>query len=157
MKYITTVEGKEYQVEVLDEKHASVNGTLYNIDFESVNGQPVFSVLVDGKSFETYVYPGEQEWQVLLLGRMYQVKVEDEREKRLRAAAGGSVAEGVEFHLKAPMPGLITPQQVDNACLAVVERRKLDVEEQTRLDRAMDRAWANLPEHYQWLKNWEYV
>ena len=23
--------------------------------------------------------------------------------------------------------------------------------------RAMDRAWANLPYHYQWLKDWEYV
>jgi len=59
--------------------------------------------------------------------------------------------------ITAPMPGLITPQQVDNACMAVVERRKLDVDEQTRLDRAMDRAWANLPQHYQWLKDWEYV
>ena len=94
-------------MEVLDEKHASVNGTLYNIDFESVNGQPVFSVLVDGKSFESYIYPGEPEWQVLLHGRLYQAKVEDEREKRLRAAAGGRVAEGIEFHLKAPMPGLV--------------------------------------------------
>jgi len=99
-------------VEVLDEKHASVNGTLYNIDFESVNGQPVFSVLVDGKSFESYIYPGEPEWQVLLHGRLYQAKVEDEREKRLRAAAGGRVAEGVEFHLKAPMPGLVVSVNV---------------------------------------------
>ena len=55
------------------------------------------------------------------------------------------------------MPGLITPQQVDNACSAVLERRKLDLEEQARLDRAMDRASAHLPPHYQWLKEWEYV
>ena len=59
--------------------------------------------------------------------------------------------------ITAPMAGLITPQQVDNVCLAVVERRKLDLKEQTRLDRAMDRAWANLSPHYQWLKDWEYV
>jgi len=25
------------------------------------------------------------------------------------------------------------------------------------LDRAMERAWANLPYNYQWLKDWEYV
>ena len=37
------------------------------------------------------------------------------------------------------------------------ERRKLDVEEKAELDKAMDRAWANLPYHYQWLKDWEYV
>lgn len=112
MKYITTVKGREYQVEVLDEKHISVDGMVYNIDFESVSGQPVFSMLVDGKSFESYVYPGENEWQVLLHGRLYQVKVEDEREKRLRAAAGGRVVEGAEFYLKAPMPGLIVAVNV---------------------------------------------
>ncbi len=59
--------------------------------------------------------------------------------------------------ITAPIPGLITPQQVDNVALAVKERRKLDAAERAELDRAMDRAWANLPSHYQWLKDWEYV
>ena len=48
-------------------------------------------------------------------------------------------------------------QQVDNVALAVKERRELDKEEKAELDRAMDRAWANLPPQYQFLKNWEYV
>ena len=59
--------------------------------------------------------------------------------------------------ITAPIPGLITQQQVDNAALAVAERRDLDLTEKADLDRAMDRAWANLPSHYQWLKDWEYV
>ena len=59
--------------------------------------------------------------------------------------------------ITAPIPGMITPDQVDNAALAVKERRELDVKERAELDRAMDRAWANLPYHYQWLKDWEYV
>jgi aryl-alcohol dehydrogenase-like predicted oxidoreductase len=59
--------------------------------------------------------------------------------------------------ITAPIPGLITAQQVDNVALAVKERRELDKEEKAELDRAMDRAWANLPKHYQWLKDWEYV
>ncbi len=54
-------------------------------------------------------------------------------------------------------PGLITTEQVDNVALAVKERRELDLREKAELDRAMDRAWANLPPHYQWLKDWEYV
>jgi biotin carboxyl carrier protein len=107
MKYITTVEDKQYFVEVIDEKHVSVDGKIYNVDFESVSGQPVFSLIVDGKSHEAYVQEGEDNWQVLMRGRLYPVKVEDEREKRLRAAAGGGVAETGEFHLKAPMPGLV--------------------------------------------------
>ena len=59
--------------------------------------------------------------------------------------------------ITAPIPGLITAEQVDNAALAVAERRELDKEEKAWLQQETDRAWANLPYHYQWLKNWEYV
>ncbi|HUT14472.1 MAG TPA: aldo/keto reductase [Thermoguttaceae bacterium] len=59
--------------------------------------------------------------------------------------------------ITAPMPGMISMQQVDNVALAIKERRALDVGEQAELDRAMQRAWANLPANYQWLKEWEYV
>lgn len=59
--------------------------------------------------------------------------------------------------ITAPIPGLINTHQVDNVALAVKERRKLDTKEKAELKEAMDRAWANLPSHYQWLKDWEYV
>ena len=36
--------------------------------------------------------------------------------------------------ITAPIPGLITPEQVDNVALSVVERRELDVEERAELD-----------------------
>lgn len=107
MKYITIVEGKQFLVEIIDDKHVSVDGKVYEVDFESVSGQPVYSLIVDGRSHESYIYQGEDNWQVLLRGRLYPVTVEDEREKRLRAAAGGGVAETGEFHLRAPMPGLV--------------------------------------------------
>jgi aryl-alcohol dehydrogenase-like predicted oxidoreductase len=59
--------------------------------------------------------------------------------------------------ITAPIPGLITVEQVDNMALAVMERRELDKAEKSELDRAMNRAWASLPSNYQWLKDWEYV
>ncbi len=59
--------------------------------------------------------------------------------------------------ITAPIPGLITVEQVDNMALAILERRQLDQEENALLDRAMNRAWASLPQRYQWLKDWEYV
>jgi len=59
--------------------------------------------------------------------------------------------------ITAPIAGLITKQQVDNVALAVKERRQLDTQEKAQLDEAMNRAWANLPKNYQWLKNSEYV
>jgi aryl-alcohol dehydrogenase-like predicted oxidoreductase len=59
--------------------------------------------------------------------------------------------------ITAPIPGMINPEQVDNVALAVAERRELDVIERAELERAMDRAWACLPKHYEFLKNWEYI
>jgi aryl-alcohol dehydrogenase-like predicted oxidoreductase len=59
--------------------------------------------------------------------------------------------------ITAPIPGLISPEQVDNAALAVKERRELDQSEKAELNGAIDRAFANLPADHQWLKDWEYV
>ncbi len=108
MNYITTIGDREFNVEVIDKRHISVNGTVMEVDFESIGGQPVYSLLIDGKSYEAFVNAGEEDdWQVLLFGRQYPARVEDAREKRLRAAAGGSAPGSGEFQLKSPMPGLV--------------------------------------------------
>lgn len=107
MKYVSTIGSRELIVEVVDEHQIIVDGVSYTIDFETVSNQPVYSLLVDGKSYEAYVYPDEEGWQVLLLGSLYQLQVEDEREKRLRASLGARLTEQGEFHLKSPMPGLV--------------------------------------------------
>jgi biotin carboxyl carrier protein len=107
MKYVTRIGESEFLVEVIDEDHVGVNGTVYQVDFESVDGQPVYSLLVDGLSYEAYIFPADENWQVLLHGTLYPATVEDERERRLRAASGGASQSQGEFHLKAPMPGLV--------------------------------------------------
>jgi len=56
-----------------------------------------------------------------------------------------------------PIPGMNSIQEVDNVIKAVKERRELDGKESAELDQAGKETWANLPGHYQWLKNWEYV
>ncbi len=135
MKYVTTVASKEYTIEVIDEKHISINGQIMQVDFESVSGQPVYSMLIDGRSYESYVYEGEEDWQVLLRGRQYPVKVEDERERRLKSTFGSKAEATGEFHLKAPMPGLVVAvtveegQQVEKGqVLAILESMKMQNE-----------------------------
>lgn len=59
--------------------------------------------------------------------------------------------------ITAPIPGMITPEQVDNVAMAVLQRQALDKDEQAQLDAATDRAFANLPHHYKWLNDWNYV
>jgi len=59
--------------------------------------------------------------------------------------------------ITAPIPGLISTQQVDNVALAIKERRELDIKEQAELRKATDEMWAKLPREYQWLNDWEWV
>jgi biotin carboxyl carrier protein len=107
MKYVSTIDGHEYLIDILDEHHVSVDGVTYQVDFMPVGDQPVYSLVVDGHSFDAHVYPNEETWQVLFHGELFTVNVEDEREKRLRAALAGKVAAHEDFHLKAPMPGMV--------------------------------------------------
>lgn len=135
MKYVTTIGEKEFIVDVIDDRHVELNGSVYQVDFDSIGGQPVFSMLVDGRSYEAYIYPADEDWQVLLYGRLYPASVEDERERRLRQSSGGRIADRGEFQLKAPMPGLVVSipvsegQQVQEGdVLLVLESMKMQNE-----------------------------
>jgi len=64
--------------------------------------------------------------------------------------------------ITAPIPGLISLEQVDNMAKAVKERRELDKDglgkaELEWLEKIHAEAWANLPADYHWLRDWEYV
>ena len=107
MKYITTIGAREFNLEILDDTHVVLDGKTYEVNFDSIEDQPVFSLLVDGRSFEAYVYPMEGSWQVVMQGQNFPVLVEDEREKRLRSSMYGGATHSADFHLKAPMPGLV--------------------------------------------------
>lgn len=57
----------------------------------------------------------------------------------------------------APIAGLVTMEQVDNAARAIMERRKLDHAEGAHLEKATRHMWANLRPSHRWLRDWEYV
>jgi biotin carboxyl carrier protein len=146
MKYITTIGDQEFLVELIDERHVMVNDTLYEVDFDSISDQPVYSLLVDGQSYEAHVYPTEENWQILLHGRLFPATVEDEREKRLRVAGGSRVAERGEFHLRTPMPGLVISVPVAEGqvvqrgeVLLILESMKMQNELKTPRDGTISR------------------
>ena len=135
MKYVATIADREYIIEIVDERHVVVDGVKYEVDFESLSGQPVHSLLVNDRSFEAHVYPSDEGWQVLLRGNLYELQVEDERERRLRAAMGGGPIEAGEYHLKSPMPGLVVAVPVEEGqqikkgdVLVVLESMKMQNE-----------------------------
>jgi biotin carboxyl carrier protein len=107
MKYVAEVDGLDFSLEIIDDHHVRFGGEILEVDLAAVSGQPLFSLVVNHESYEGYVYSDEDLWQVHLLGQLFQVRVEDERETHLRLATRDSSLQGLEFVLKAPMPGLV--------------------------------------------------
>lgn len=107
MKYIATIEEQTFEFEINGEDEILVDGDHVAIDFRSIAGQSVYSMLVNGRSYEALVQVEDDNLQVLLRGRLYIVTVEDERQIRLREASSPQTLQHGDFHLKSPMPGLI--------------------------------------------------
>jgi hypothetical protein len=80
-------------------------------------------------------------------------KDQDENLKRARLAIRYILATNTVI----PIPGLNSVAEVDNAVKAVTERRQLDAKEKAEIQKVSDQMWANLPRHYEWLRDWEYV
>jgi len=83
-------------------------------------------------------------------------KAEDDEEKarRARLAIRNILANPA---ITAPIPGLASVEQVDNMAAAIKERRELAAAERHELEEAGREMWANLPEDYEWLREWQYV
>lgn len=135
MRYVTVINGHEHIIEIIDEHHVSVDDAMYEVDFTPVGDHSVCSLLINNESFDAHVYQDEGIWHVFFHGTQYIAEVEDEREKRLRAAASSGITAKEEYHLRAPMPGMVVAipvcegQQVEkNDILLILESMKMQNE-----------------------------
>jgi biotin carboxyl carrier protein len=156
MKYVAEVDGQDFPVEIIDEHHVRFGEEILEVDLAAVSGEPLYSLIVNGESYEGYVYPDEEGWQVHLLGQFYQVRVEDEREKRLRMAGNGAQRAGAEFVLKAPMPGLVVAIPIAEAqfvkkgqILVILESMKMQNELRAPFDGTVSRLRIKAGENVQ--------
>jgi len=76
---------------------------------------------------------------------------EDDRRARM------AIRKILQNPLIIPMAGMISTHQVDNVVKAAKESRKLNTKESAELQELMENTFANLPENYQWLRQWDYV
>jgi len=111
-KYFAEIEGVEYQIEILSDNRIAINGEPYELNFQALRQPLSYSLLLEGKSYEINIYQDNGVWEVLLRGNQFSVQVEDERERRLRMAAGQASKEEGKILLQAPMPGLVIDVQV---------------------------------------------
>ena len=107
MKYITTIDDTNFEVEILNDHQVKLNDKVYEVNFEEISSEMIYSLIVDGKSYEINISEDDNEWYVLIRGTMYKAEVIDEREKRLREASGELALSTGEYTLQAPMPGLV--------------------------------------------------
>lgn len=135
MKYIATTGDRRFEIEIGSEREVTLDGRPVEVDFQSVGGQPVYSLILDGRSYEAYVYPAVDGIDVVLGGRLYHVVVEDERERRLRQASTARAVSAGDVHLRAPMPGLVVAVPVNQgqavargADLVILESMKMQNE-----------------------------
>jgi biotin carboxyl carrier protein len=106
MKYVTTIGERQYTIEINRDGEVTIDGVAYPIDLRAIDEATV-SLLIDHASHEALVEANNGEIHVLLRGRLYAARVEDERASRLSQSGGGLHTGAGEVTIKSPMPGLI--------------------------------------------------
>jgi len=107
MRYITTIGDKQYTIDINDTSTIVVDGETFDLDSQGLANTAMNSIILNGHSFDVDISEHEDVYQVMLKGLMYNVKVEDQRTRRL-AGMKRSMTEAVgEILIKAPMPGVI--------------------------------------------------
>jgi len=107
MKYIATVKGQEYTIEIDPDRGILIDDQPYEIDFRRLPSGGVTSLLMNNRSIAAMVEERGNQWDVLIQGELYNVQVQDERAYRLdRMRTSGLSVDG-EAVVASPMPGII--------------------------------------------------
>ena len=135
MKYSTSVGDKTFIIDVNRDGEVTVDGQVIPVDFLSLERSNDFSLLLNNHSYEMLVSEQDSDYQVLAMGHLFTVHVEDERARRLAQASRGFIPGSGEIQVKAPMPGLIVAIPVTEGqivkrgdVLVVLESMKMENE-----------------------------
>ncbi|MEP7287991.1 MAG: biotin/lipoyl-containing protein [Chloroflexota bacterium] len=111
MKYLTTVNGKTFTIDINQDGQVTIDGDERNVDFQVIS-EALVSALIDNQSYEALVEERDGLYNVLIGGELYEVEVTDERQQRLlRSSSGLDVTQG-DLSIRSPMPGLIVAVSV---------------------------------------------
>jgi biotin carboxyl carrier protein len=135
MKYVASAQERTFNIELEKTGEIAVNEEHHLASIESIGGPSLYSLIVDNASYEVHVEERNGSYQVLLLGELYAIQVEDERTRRADRPRPKRAVEEGELAIKSPVPGLIfdvpvTPgQKVElGEILVIVEAMKMENE-----------------------------
>ncbi|MCP4542373.1 MAG: biotin/lipoyl-binding protein [Chloroflexi bacterium] len=135
MRYVITVEGETFEIDVGREGRVWVNDRPYDVDFQGLDGRPECSLLVDHRSYEAHVeHLAQDECQVTMAGRPYRASLQQGGRSSSQDTVGSSnVADLGE--VCAPLPGLLVAVSVTEGqhvmsgeVVAILESMKMNLE-----------------------------
>lgn len=134
MKYYARVGEQEYEI-VIQNGHILVDGRPVDVDIQQVGTPELYSVLVNGHSYEILVEESRQHYTITLRGEQYVVQVEDERTRRMNVGRTKATVPKGELVVKAPIPGLVVKVLVkegdevaEDQPLVILEAMKMENE-----------------------------
>jgi biotin carboxyl carrier protein len=111
MRYATTINAETTYLEVTgaaDATVVSIAGCPTSVDLSPVTPPSLYSLIMDGRSFEVFVEQGEPgEYRIVIGGEQYAVAVASERDARPAMSSRKAAPHSGEVLVKAPMPGLV--------------------------------------------------
>jgi biotin carboxyl carrier protein len=122
MKYTAIINDKAHTIEIGANNTISIDGESHGIDFCSIDGTTLYSLLMDNVSWEVLVERTGDRYRILIDGELHIVDVQDERTRKLAKAEARMAGTSGEVTIKAPMPGLVHDVHV-NVGDAVVARQ----------------------------------
>ncbi len=109
MAYIATSGGREHRLDVRQDRdglRVRLDDREFLVDLLRVD-PALYSLLIGGRSYEIDVLETEEALVVLVDGQPFQVEIQDEQQRRLRAAAGKGETKTGKRIVTAPMPGKV--------------------------------------------------
>jgi biotin carboxyl carrier protein len=108
MKYITTINGVKFEIDIQRDGSLLVNGEPRVVDFLPLGeDSSLFSIIMDNVSHDVLVEERDDIFEVLIRGRLFVADVEDERSQLLASRRAAPTVDSGEISIRAPMPGLI--------------------------------------------------
>ena len=112
MKYVTIINDKQFEIEILADGSLTVNGIKRDVDFRAL-GPAMYSILAQNVSYELTIEQRDENIEVLMRGHLYTNRVLDERALLMAQRSGGMASDSGEINIKSPMPGLIVTVRVE--------------------------------------------
>ena len=135
MKYVATVDERDFEIDVERATEAVVDGQAHAVDLHPIDGDHLYSLVLDNASHELYIERRQGVYYILIEGDRYAVEVEQERIKRLKAMGEKHHEEHGARQVVAPMPGLVVKVLVspgdavaEDQAVVVIEAMKMENE-----------------------------